>query len=94
MVRFESSIEAIILMFKKIRRYKVCHCSLLFFLESSPQSKLVIGFDYEGFDLCRRGTLCTLLAFPDVVYLVDAIERGEELIKACKPALESSYTQK
>ena len=29
------------------------------------------------------------LAFPDAIYLVDAIEGGETLIKACKPALES-----
>ncbi|WVY92289.1 hypothetical protein V8G54_037803 [Vigna mungo] len=65
------------------------------FLEPSPQSELVIGFDCEGVDLCRKGTLCIMqLAFPDAVYLVDAIEGGEELIKACKPALESSYITK
>jgi len=34
------------------------------------------------------------LAFPDAVYLVDAIEGGEELIKACKLALESKYITK
>ena len=34
------------------------------------------------------------LAFPDAVYLVDAIEGGEELIIACKPALESNYITK
>jgi len=34
------------------------------------------------------------LAFPDAVYLVDAIEGGEELIKACKHALESNYITK
>ncbi|KOM37495.1 hypothetical protein LR48_Vigan03g087700 [Vigna angularis] len=38
--------------------------------------------------------LFSQLAFPDAVYLVDAIERGEDLIKACKPALESSYITK
>ncbi|KAH1203926.1 piRNA biogenesis protein EXD1 [Glycine max] len=65
------------------------------FLEPSPQSKLVIGFDCEGVDLCRKGTLCVMqLAFPDAVYLVDAIEGGEELIIACKPALESNYITK
>ncbi|KAL5185469.1 piRNA biogenesis protein EXD1 [Glycine soja] len=44
------------------------------FLEPSPQSKLVIGFDCEGVDLCRKGTLCVMqLAFPRAVYLVDAM---------------------
>ncbi|KAL9330696.1 hypothetical protein ACSQ67_000306 [Phaseolus vulgaris] len=65
------------------------------FLEPSPQSELIIGFDCEGVDLCRKGTLCIMqLAFPDAVYLVDAIEGGEELIKACKLALESKYITK
>ncbi|GLT57219.1 hypothetical protein SLA2020_302070 [Shorea laevis] len=65
------------------------------FLEPSPQDPLVIGFDCEGVDLCRHGTLCIMqLAFPDAIYLVDAIEGGEKLIKACKPALESSYITK
>ncbi|XP_028102228.1 26S proteasome regulatory subunit 4 homolog, partial [Camellia sinensis] len=31
------------------------------------------------------------LAFPDAVYLVDAIQGGKVLMNACKPALESSY---
>jgi exonuclease 3'-5' domain-containing protein 1 len=53
---------------------------------------LVIGFDCEGVDLCRNGALCIMqLAFPDAVYLVDAIEGGKELIEACKPALESDH---
>lgn len=30
------------------------------FLEPSPQTKLVIGFDCEGVDLCRNGTLCIM----------------------------------
>ncbi|KAJ1442760.1 Ribonuclease H-like superfamily [Sesbania bispinosa] len=65
------------------------------FLEPSPQSQLVIGFDCEGVDLCRNGTLCIMqLAFPDAVYLVDAIQGGDVLIKACKPALESTYITK
>lgn len=34
------------------------------------------------------------LAFPDAIYLVDAIEGGEVLINACKPALESNYITK
>lgn len=34
------------------------------------------------------------LAFPDAIYLVDAIEGGEALVKACKPALESKYITK
>lgn len=29
------------------------------------------------------------LAFPDAIYLVDAIQGGEALVIACKPALES-----
>ncbi|KAH1034823.1 hypothetical protein GLYMA_20G062400v4 [Glycine max] len=65
------------------------------FLEPSPQSKLVIDFDCEGVDLCRKGTLCVMqLAFSDAVYLVDAIEGGEELSIACKLALESNYITK
>ncbi|GAB4837149.1 hypothetical protein Ancab_002060 [Ancistrocladus abbreviatus] len=65
------------------------------FLEPSPQSKLVVGFDCEGVDLCRDGALCIIqLAFPDAIYLVDAIEGGAVLIEACKPALESSYITK
>ena len=34
------------------------------------------------------------LAFPDAIYLVDAIQGGEKLMNACKPALESSYITK
>ncbi|XP_052209552.1 uncharacterized protein LOC127812970 isoform X2 [Diospyros lotus] len=65
------------------------------FLEPSPERKLVIGFDCEGVDLCRNGSLCIMqLAFPDAIYLVDAIEGGEMLMKACKAALESSNVTK
>ncbi|KAJ0431945.1 putative 3'-5' exonuclease domain, K domain, ribonuclease H-like superfamily [Helianthus annuus] len=65
------------------------------FLKPSPDKKLVIGFDCEGVDLCRNGTLCIMqLAFPDAIYLVDAIEGGKTLVEACKPALESSYITK
>ncbi|BBG95112.1 3'-5' exonuclease domain-containing protein / K homology domain-containing protein / KH domain-containing protein, partial [Prunus dulcis] len=65
------------------------------FLEPSAERQLVIGFDCEGVDLCRHGTLCIMqLAFPDAVYLVDAIQGGPMLIQACKPALESSYITK
>lgn len=34
------------------------------------------------------------IAFSDAIYLVDAIQGGEMLMKACKPALESSYITK
>lgn len=65
------------------------------FLEPSSEKQLVIGFDCEGVDLCRDGMLCIMqLAFPDAIYLVDAIEGGEALVKACKPALESKYITK
>lgn len=65
------------------------------FLEPSVERQLVIGFDCEGVDLCRSGTLCIMqLAFPDAVYVVDVILGGEILMKACKPALESSYITK
>lgn len=65
------------------------------FLEPSPHSKIVIGFDCEAVDLCRDGALCIIqLAFPDAIYLVDAIEGGSVLIEACKPALESDYVTK
>ncbi|XP_074317331.1 uncharacterized protein LOC141653462 [Silene latifolia] len=65
------------------------------FLEPSSLTKLVIGFDCEGVDLCRDGSLCIMqLAFPDAIYLVDAIEGGDMLVEACKPALESNYVTK
>ncbi|XP_062020147.1 uncharacterized protein LOC133736613 [Rosa rugosa] len=65
------------------------------FLEPSADRPLVIGFDCEGVDLCRNGTLCIMqLAFPEAIYLVDAIQGGEMLIQACKPALESSHVTK
>ncbi|TVU34156.1 hypothetical protein EJB05_15985 [Eragrostis curvula] len=52
------------------------------FLEPSAGQKLVIGFDCEGVDLCRNGALCIMqLAFPDAVYLVDAIEGGKNSLK-------------
>ncbi|XP_028115892.1 uncharacterized protein LOC114313684 isoform X4 [Camellia sinensis] len=51
------------------------------FLEPSLERQLVIGFDCEGVDLCRNGTLCIM-------------QGGETLMKACKPALESSYITK
>ncbi|XP_040997444.1 egalitarian protein homolog isoform X2 [Juglans microcarpa x Juglans regia] len=75
----------------------VTHASQLptAFLEPSPESQLVIGFDCEGVDLCRHGTLCIMqLALPDAIYLVDAIQGGEMLMRACKPALESAYITK
>ncbi|KAA8541717.1 hypothetical protein F0562_022869 [Nyssa sinensis] len=65
------------------------------FLYPSPERQLVIGFDCEGVDLCRYGTLCIIqLAFPDAVYLIDAIQGGKKLMKACKPALESGCITK
>ncbi|GAV88853.1 KH_1 domain-containing protein/DNA_pol_A_exo1 domain-containing protein [Cephalotus follicularis] len=65
------------------------------FLNPSPNTHLIIGFDCEGVDLCRHGTLCMMqLAFPDAIYLVDVIQGGVTLLKACKPALESSYITK
>ncbi|XP_015885122.1 uncharacterized protein LOC107420634 [Ziziphus jujuba] len=77
--------------------YIVTHASQLpaEFLEPSSERQLIIGFDCEGVDLCRHGTLCIMqLAFSDAIYLVDSIQGGEMLIKACKPALESSYITK
>ncbi|ERN15373.1 hypothetical protein AMTR_s00036p00179350 [Amborella trichopoda] len=65
------------------------------FLVPSAESQLVIGFDCEGVDLCRHGALCIMqLAFQDAVYLVDAIQGGQMLVQACKPALESTYVTK
>lgn len=65
------------------------------FLFPSPKSPLVVGFDCEGVHLCRYGTLCIMqLAFSDAIFLVDAIQGGEELMKACKPGLESSFITK
>ncbi|XXG48271.1 hypothetical protein AAC387_Pa02g2769 [Persea americana] len=65
------------------------------FLQPSVEKQLIIGFDCEGVDLCRHGTLCIMqLAFPDAVYLVDVVQGGDILMQACKPALESSYITK
>ncbi|EEF45822.1 egalitarian protein homolog [Ricinus communis] len=65
------------------------------FLNPTPDKQLIIGFDCEGVDLCRHGTLCIMqIAFPDAIFLVDATQGGEMLLKACKPALESSYITK
>ncbi|OWM67771.1 hypothetical protein CDL15_Pgr017468 [Punica granatum] len=65
------------------------------FLTPSPEKQSVIGFDCEGVNLCRHGSLCIILvAFPDAIYLVDALTGGETLMKACQPALESSYITK
>ncbi|KAF9620381.1 hypothetical protein IFM89_011754 [Coptis chinensis] len=78
-------------------QYIVTHASQLpsEFLKPSPERHLVIGFDCEGVDLCRHGTLCIMqLAFPNAIYLVDVIQGGVMLMKACKPALESSYITK
>ncbi|KAM1760362.1 hypothetical protein COP1_003185 [Malus domestica] len=62
--------------------------------QPSAERPFVIGFDCEGVDLCRHGTLCIIqLAFPDATYLVDAIQGGVMLINAYKPALESLYHQ-
>lgn len=30
------------------------------FLNPSPERQLVVGFDCEGVDLCRHGTLCIM----------------------------------
>ncbi|XP_050214074.1 uncharacterized protein LOC126665346 [Mercurialis annua] len=65
------------------------------FLNPSPDKHLIIGFDCEGVDLCRHGSLCIMqIAFPDAIFLIDATQGGETLVKACKPALESSYITK
>lgn len=65
------------------------------FLNPSVDGQLVIGLDCEGVDLCRNGALCVMqLAFPDAIYLVDAVEGGKALMEACKPAIESGYITK
>nr|KJB18564.1 hypothetical protein B456_003G060400 [Gossypium raimondii] len=65
------------------------------FLFPSSKNHLIVGFDCEGVQLCHYGTLCIMqLAFLDAIYLVDVIQGGEKLMKACKPALESSFITK
>ncbi|XVF25077.1 hypothetical protein REPUB_Repub13aG0182700 [Reevesia pubescens] len=65
------------------------------FLFPSAKNHLIVGFDCEGVHLCRYGTLCIMqLAFTDAIYLVDVFQGGEKLMKACKPALESSFITK
>ncbi|XP_044412341.1 uncharacterized protein [Triticum aestivum] len=54
-------------------------------LKPSRTDAIVIGFDCQGID----GISILLLALPDAVYLVDAIKGGQELVQACKIALES-----
>lgn len=67
----------------------------LSFLEPSSEEQLVIGFDCEGVDLARHGQLCIMqLAFYNGIYLVDAFEGGNNLMQACKPALESANVTK
>ncbi|KAK8971071.1 hypothetical protein KSP40_PGU011892 [Platanthera guangdongensis] len=62
------------------------------FLNPSADNQLIIGLDCEGIDLCEKGALCVIqIAFTDAIYLVDIIEGGEALVRACKTALESSY---
>lgn len=34
------------------------------------------------------------IAFPNAIYLVDVIQGGDVLMRACKPALESTYITK
>ncbi|XP_069154339.1 uncharacterized protein [Solanum lycopersicum] len=82
---------------KPVPIYIISHESQLpaTFLYPSPKNEMVVGLDCEGVDLCRYGTLCIVqLAFPDAIYLVDAIRGGRKLINACKPALESVYVTK
>lgn len=65
------------------------------FLNPSADNQLVVGFDCEGIDLCRHGGLCLMqIAFTDAIYLVDTIEGGDALVRACKIALESSCITK
>lgn len=65
------------------------------FLQPSPETKLVIGFDYEGVQLSQHGRLCLMqLPFEDGVYLVDTVEGGNLLMEACKPTLECVHVTK
>lgn len=65
------------------------------FLYPSAKRPFIVGFDCEGVDLCRYGTLSIMqLAFVDAIYLIDVIQGGKVLMEACKPALESSYITK
>ncbi|GAY68867.1 hypothetical protein CUMW_267480, partial [Citrus unshiu] len=59
--------------------------------EKKEKRQLVIGLDCEGVDNYRHGSL---LAFPEAIYLVDAIQGREIIGKACKPTLKSSYITK
>jgi exonuclease 3'-5' domain-containing protein 1 len=40
------------------------------FLEPSVESQLVIGFDCEGVDLCRHGTLCIMQVKLDLFFTI------------------------
>ncbi|KAG1346379.1 putative THO complex subunit 6 [Cocos nucifera] len=51
-------------------------------IKCAPQSAFSISLHPSG------------LAFPDAVYLVDAVEGGKALMEACKPAIESGYITK
>ncbi|EFJ22731.1 hypothetical protein SELMODRAFT_104837 [Selaginella moellendorffii] len=65
------------------------------FVEPNAAHALAIGLDCEGVDLARHGRLCIMqLAFQDAIYLVDAVQGGDALMQACKPALESPHVTK
>lgn len=65
-------------------------------IKSEHQSSLLVPYVFltnlvfYHFSCCRNFQL----AFPDAIYLVDAIEGGEAVMRACKPALESNYITK
>lgn len=54
------------------------------FLNPSPDKKLVIGFDCEGVDLCRNGTLCIMQVRLQLSYLFLVEWTGLSKFK-CKP---------
>ncbi|PHT47314.1 hypothetical protein CQW23_11522 [Capsicum baccatum] len=55
--------------------------------------QLRASLDFQYYDVMMLFN-SSFLAFPDAIYLVDAIRGGKELINACKPALESIYITK
>ena len=61
--------------------------------ESNPMYYMYVNLIYEKIYKLK---LCAFwrLAFPDAIYLVDAIQSGETVIKAYKPTLESNNITK
>lgn len=58
------------------------------FLDPSPTAQLIIGFDCEGVDLCRHGTLCVMQ-----VHCASFFERKERDVIKRHQGMPPMYTK-